>query len=1002
MMVVRLLPRAALQGHVTIFAPAYAVERFDGSLTAALPSRMPHPTAAKFPFVHALPWLPSPRVRCAAEWFPDVRLELGVTHGVQLYRHAAGGKPWKGLQRLMGRARGGAALLSAQMHRQLLRGGGPLLEHMAIEQLQQHVHRPAGAQQQQQGAALGGGGLAAGGSVYGGVLPMEAVPEAQSQGPTSRLGSIDGLLRGASPRATATWRRGLSRQPSADLAFMGSVGGGEGRSSRPSFSLNLGQALAAALGSGSTEPAAAARWSLRGRRSSSFAAAGAPSRGVAELPSPVRPTAAAVAVARVSEPGRRPPQRALTGVGSVGGSVIRESSSGYGMRGGGGSGSAGDGGDGAWNSPPPGGQQQHHHQHQMVSQSSPLTRIQLPLPRYTQVHPQGPQGISPAGMAAARAGPILQPPPAVAKPQQLSPIRGQAGLLSALGLASASSLRRRGSRAGTGTGTPGSGHDSGGTSGSGAVLLHGGSMTAAAVAAAVAATGGTGSVTPSAANSSNPSDQSDLEHLSHRLRTESLPGLLAGHRIMGLPGGGGGAWALPLQWSAASGSLLGSQAAASRQSLHGSPGASRSRLGLRSREGSVRLGSSPGLGRPAALAGWRQEAGAGAGAAGGAEPARSGDGHGGGSGGQAGAAAVLAASEPLLQLQWPLHTARADGLAAAAAAARGGWHAQPSPLGGPTPETSADGAGPQRPQPDGGLVLQPLVQGPRVPLPPLPGQDHAAGPHLQPEPTVQRLGAALPAPDPPSRAASQPHIDGEEEEEGGKGGDGAEQAGQRRQGTPAGAAADADAEQDGRLHPSSMDTSTAQAQRQQRSSRPPLRASLSLRGPVAALGPTADSPDAEAHTHTYAQPVAHAAGPPPVAFRRVPTFGPIIIGEPGGLADRTSPYMLPSQRPPATEAAANADTWASPSGAPARVAPHGSVELPRLEAGPALQGCAPSLRTAGGSVTVTGAQGAQVVWQRPPEAVRQLRASVQAAAAATGAATQGMYPLPPPPWGAGA
>ena len=69
-----------------------------------------------------------PRVRCAAEWFADVRLDLGVTRGVQLYRNAGSGKPWKNLQRLLRQAKmgqvGRAVLVARARARVCVCGGG--------------------------------------------------------------------------------------------------------------------------------------------------------------------------------------------------------------------------------------------------------------------------------------------------------------------------------------------------------------------------------------------------------------------------------------------------------------------------------------------------------------------------------------------------------------------------------------------------------------------------------------------------------------------------------------------------------------------------------------------------------------------------------------------------------------------------------------------------------------------------------------------------------------
>ncbi|GFR50637.1 hypothetical protein Agub_g12884, partial [Astrephomene gubernaculifera] len=75
------------------------------------------------------------RVRCAAEWFNDVRLDLNVTRAVQLYRSTCNGKPWKQLHRMLRQAKMGQTLISGSMHRLLVSGGGDLLEYMQCEQI---------------------------------------------------------------------------------------------------------------------------------------------------------------------------------------------------------------------------------------------------------------------------------------------------------------------------------------------------------------------------------------------------------------------------------------------------------------------------------------------------------------------------------------------------------------------------------------------------------------------------------------------------------------------------------------------------------------------------------------------------------------------------------------------------------------------------------------------------------------------------------------------------
>eukprot|EP00198_Chlamydomonas_reinhardtii_P009294 XP_001698631.1 predicted protein [Chlamydomonas reinhardtii] len=186
-----------------------------------------------------------PRVRCAAEWFADVRLDLGVTRGVQLYRNAGSGKPWKNLQRLLRQAKMGQTLVSGSIQRLLQASGGPLLEHM-----HRSVDMPlmvggvvvsgagllgfgAGVGSTTAAAAAnaggGGSGLAAGASSAGiGVRAIAPAAAAWHAGGTGREGRDSGgsasRLRGSSSEVggggTAAMHRISSKQLSLSQAAL--------------------------------------------------------------------------------------------------------------------------------------------------------------------------------------------------------------------------------------------------------------------------------------------------------------------------------------------------------------------------------------------------------------------------------------------------------------------------------------------------------------------------------------------------------------------------------------------------------------------------------------------------------------------------------------------------------------------------------------------------------------------------------------------------------------
>ncbi|KXZ46101.1 hypothetical protein GPECTOR_47g378 [Gonium pectorale] len=162
-----------------------------------------------------------PRVRCAAEWFGDVRLDLGVTRALQLYRNASNGKPWKNLQRMLRQAKMGQTLISGSVQRMLVSSGGPLLEHISVEQLVTSANTALGVTAPSDGTSLGYGDSAQPGALTSPrphhKLSRQRSTEVMPGGPSTLFGaSFLGFLHARASASSTTQAASAAAGAAAD------------------------------------------------------------------------------------------------------------------------------------------------------------------------------------------------------------------------------------------------------------------------------------------------------------------------------------------------------------------------------------------------------------------------------------------------------------------------------------------------------------------------------------------------------------------------------------------------------------------------------------------------------------------------------------------------------------------------------------------------------------------------------------------------------------------